>query len=308
MTMAQDRNEIRGAEVIRTLAEKYQQLYLAPGEKSMAAYRAVVARGEDAPEKSLGHFHTTPKDSCGYVDTPAGEVLVITLRDRQDFETFIQIMTCKCEPKPVPATQGAAILLGVISWPKLRKREQEFREEARAAGRPDPTEDEWLEERSVFLQKKENYTDKIIILSAGPYSNLPAERAGFEEGDWLEKSWVLRKYHECTHFVCRTLYPQLVDFIWDEVVADAAGIRAALGRFDGLLAERVLGLEGDKYAGGRLENYIPKEVEDREKWLAETSRKIHGVIREIQEISDGLEGEPFDLVTALEERKTELWG
>ncbi len=303
-----EKMEYRGRAVLEHLAERYQQLYLAPGEEGMAAYRPVVARGEDAPEKKLDHFVTSPGDACGYEETPAGKVLVITLRERKDFETFIQIMTCKCEPKPVPATQGAAILIGVISWPKINRHREEFFAAARAAGREEPTEEEWLAERSVFIQKKENYTDKIIILSAGPYSNLPAEKAGFPEEEWLEKSWVLRKYHECTHFVCRTLYPELVDFIWDEVVADAAGIRGALGRYDGLLGERVLGLDGERYTGGRLENYIPKDVEDREEWLRNTSVKIHGVIGEIQRLSDGLDGGPFELVTELEKRKKELWG
>ncbi len=306
--MKEKHRELRGREVLEHLAQAYQQLYLAPGEEGAERYRAVVARGEDAPEKSLEHFHTTPGDLAEYEETPAGEVLVITLRDRRDFETFLQIMTCRCRPDPVPATQGAATLLGVISWPKINRREREFREEARRAGRSDPTEEEWLEERSRFIARKENYTDRLIILSAGPYSSLPPEKAGFGEREWLEKSWVLRKYHECTHFMCRALYPELVDFIWDEVVADAAGIRGALGHYDLLLGERVLGLEGDRYAGGRLENYIPKDTEDREAWLRENARKIHGVTGRIQEISDGLSGGPYDLVRALEERKAELWG
>lgn len=306
--MPYEKKELRGRAVLEDLAETYQQLYLAPGEEGMAAYRAVVARGEDAPHKSLSHFLTSPRDISCREETPAGEVRVITLWERKDFETFIQIMTEKCEPKPVPATQGAATLLGVISWPKINQRRKEFFAEAAAAGRREPTEEEWYDEFSRFTQNRENYTDKLIILSVGPYSHISAEKAGFGEEDWIQKSQLIRKYHECTHFFCRKKYPELVDYIWDEVAADAAGLRGALGRYDGRLGELFLGLEGPRYVGGRLENYIPQEVGDREAWLGRTAEKIHRVIGEVQKISNETQGGPFELAEALEKRKKELWG
>ncbi len=314
---------VRGGEALKTLAEIYQQLYLVPGEQGESMYRAVVARGEEPPEKSLAHFRTTPEDICEYLRTPAGEVRTITLCDRKDFETCVQLMAHKAKAEPIPATQGAIILLGVINWQKINARKDAFYREAARKGEPEPTEDEWLEERSRFIQVKSNYTDVLIILSRGTYSHVPAEDVGLPEKEWLEKSQTIRQYHECTHFVCRKLYPELVDPIWDEVVADAVGIRAAMGHFDQAMAERCLGIEGEIYIGGRLENYLPEELKDTEEkkeneekeekeekkvWLSRMAGKIHRLMGEIGKISDEVSGEPFELALALEEKKESLWG
>ena len=88
----------KGPEVIRNLAEIYQQLYLQPGEVGAAEYQDIVRRGADAKGKSLAHFVTNPGDSCVWEPTPAGEVRVITLRERADFELFLQIMGNRCVP------------------------------------------------------------------------------------------------------------------------------------------------------------------------------------------------------------------
>ncbi|MBQ6575892.1 MAG: hypothetical protein IJL90_07295, partial [Lachnospiraceae bacterium] len=46
-----------------------------------------------------------------------------------------------------------------------------------------------------------------------------------------------------------------IDAIWDELVADAVGITAAFGKYDADLEKLFLGIEGNTYTGGRLENY-----------------------------------------------------
>ena len=70
----------------------------------------------------------------------------------------------------------------------------------------------------------------------------------------------IRKYHECTHFVCRRLYREKKDPVWDELVADAVGLYAAFGKYDISLAELFLGIKDGRYTGGRLENYLDKEA------------------------------------------------
>ncbi|MBO5620718.1 MAG: hypothetical protein J5959_03720, partial [Butyrivibrio sp.] len=106
-----------------------------------------------------------------------------------------------------------------------------------------------------FTSDKKNYVDKIIILSRGPYSGISAAIVGEDEERWLELSQVIRKSHEITHFICRTLYPEDIDPIRDEVIADAIGIYAAYGRYDDKMAKTFLGIDGGRYVGGRLENY-----------------------------------------------------
>ena len=55
------------------------------------------------------------------------------------------------------------------------------------------------------------------------------------------------------------MFPEKIDAIWDELVADAVGIYGALGRFDPELEKLFLGIKGELYTGGRLENYVEEE-------------------------------------------------
>ena len=67
------------------------------------------------------------------------------------------------------------------------------------------------------------------MLSWGPYSGVSAEAAGCSEEEWLALSDTIRRYHELTHVICRRLYPEDVDPVRDELIADAVGLYAAYG-------------------------------------------------------------------------------
>lgn len=296
-----------GAEVLENLAATYEQLYLNPGAEGERLYPSIARGGQRAPERSLRHFNGTAVDSCGYVSTPAGEVLAITLHDRSDFETFLQIMVEGCRKTPIPKTQGAAILDGVINHRKIERHREAFYRAALEAGRPEPSWLEWDIEKARFTQDKANYTDALIVLSSGPYSALSAERAGFAESEWLALSHTIREYHECTHFVCRRFYPDKVNAIWDELVADAVGILTALGRYDTRLAMLVLGIENGAYVGGRLENYVPPEAKDKGRYIEGILAKTLGVMDSAKKLSLSAADDPFALAIALETMKDALW-
>ena len=208
--------EVRGRAVLPALARIYPQLYLVPGTDSAALYDDVVLRGEDAPTRSLAHFTMDDGDSLVYESTPAGEVPVITLRCRADFELFLQIMACRCTPKPIPRTQGASTLDGVVNWTKIRAHKARY-----LLAQGDGAD--WEAEFKRFTSDRANYRDVLIVLSEGPYSAVPAQRAGYPESEWLRLSHTIRKTHECTHVLCRRLFPDKKDAVWDELVADAAG-------------------------------------------------------------------------------------
>lgn len=279
------------------LAERFQQLYLVPGGDCAAQYREIVRKGNDAAVKNLSHFKKHPLDSYTVENTPAGELGTVCIRERADFETFLQIMAKKCEAAAIPATQGAAILDGLIDWPRIRAHRAAYFAQSLARGdTPD-----WNAEFRRFTADKRNYTTALAVLSWGPYSGLHAERAGLPEQDWLEKSFQIRKYHECTHFVCRRLYPAQVDPIWDEVVADAVGIRAAFGDYRAELAEKLLGVERGTYTGGRLENYM-KDGCRAEQWVPYCLGLIQYVAA--QSVPDAQS--VYDLALDLEARKQEV--
>ena len=267
---------LHGEQVLRQLASVYPQLYLTSGEAGAEACRRVVRLGEDAPSHTLTHFRHSPLDTLCQEQTPAGSVTTVTLGDRADFELFLQIMAHRCMPTAIPRTQGAAILDGVINWSRIRAHRDEY---LRSGGNPAG----WGAEFKRFTAVAGNYRDALIVLSVGPYSAIPAEAAGEGEAEWLEHSHTIRKYHECTHFVCRRLFPDKVDAVWDELVADAVGLYAAYGRFDPALEERFLGISGGHYTGGRLENYVADGL-DRSEQLETLAQKVHQTLLHLNRV------------------------
>ena len=289
-----------GADVIRHLAEIYEQLYLRPGGEGAAAYVEVVRRGKHVREKDLSHFITSPQDSCVWEQTPAGPVRVITLQQRADFELFLQIMAHRCEPVAIHPTQGASILDGVANWRNIETHREEYIRETVAKGeQPD-----WDAEFRRFISDKRNYLDALIILSTGPYSGIPAAEMNLEEKAWLSLSYTIRKSHECTHFLCRRLYREKIDPIWDELVADAVGLYAAFGSCDPNTAELFLGIRNGVYRDGRLQIYAGPEEREA------LARRIHAVLPEIRkacaELPEG--SSPYELAIRMEEKKESIWG
>ena len=276
--------------ILKPLAEIYPQLYLTPGaEGAEEAYSRIVRRGEDAPAHSLAHFRGSSLDELTTESTPAGEVRAVTLGNRQDFEMFLQIMANRCVPVEIPATQGASILDGVVNWPRIHAHR-----EAWLAEGGDPLG--WTEEFRRFVSEPRNYRDALIILSVGPYSAVRAEEAGLAEDEWIAASQKIRKAHECTHFICRRLFPDRINAVWDELVADAAGLYAAFGRYDLALAERFLGITAEGYTGGRLENYAQGED------LRALAQKAHRTLVHLDQVIRGAGiTDPYALAIRLED-------
>ncbi|MBQ9504716.1 MAG: hypothetical protein IJU93_06865, partial [Lachnospiraceae bacterium] len=117
--------------------------------------------------------------------------------------------------------------------------------------------------------------------------------------------------HECTHFVCRRLYREKIEPIWDELAADGVGLYAAFGKYDIRLAELFLGIEDGRYVGGRLENYLDKAAdteEAREESLRKLALKTQGVLPRLKALIDGNAGaDIYDMIILLEEQQEKIW-
>ena len=298
--MTSNKSEARyGSAVILYLADMYKQLYIRPAEDALEEYRAVVLAGEEPASRSLSHFFMHEQDSAVYEETPAGPVLAVTLYERKDFETFLQIIANKCRPVTIPATQGATLLDGVISWNKINVRKEAYLKEKEAAGE----EADWDTEFARFTSVKTNYTDVMLVLSAGPYSAVDGSEFGIAEAQWLKDSLAIRKYHELNHFICRKLWPEKISAVWDELVADAVGIYAAYGDYDLPMAERFLGIRDGLYTGGRLENYVEEaDPVKKKEILNRLAERIHPLLCSFNEVIKAHAGiTPFELVPILED-------
>lgn len=231
---------------IELLTSKYPQLLMPieVGIKNSEEYKSVCLRGEFCDRPIT--FSLNPLDKLEKLSTPFGEIEVLTLRDRNDFVHACQCLGNKCEPVEIPDSTGAMIIFGLNNWEKVR------------AGLDD-------------------YKDGIVLLSSGNYSNVSYievnkytnNELDLNEEQWTNKSIIIRKYHELTHFVMRKKYPDDIDFVRDELIADCVGLVCAFGYFDTRLIKLFLGIENDIYRkGGRLENYeggsvdnIPKVID-----------------------------------------------
>ena len=269
--------------VIEKLAEDYPLLYLDPDRDDREAYRRVVLQGRDPERRTLAHYRGDSGDRDETVDTPAGPVRVVTLGDRHDFELVMRgMMAAKSGPlAPVPKSQGAAMIT-VFNWPRIHAHLARFPEEEQAA------------EFKRFTAVRENYIDMLAVLSRGPYSGVDAAAAGETESEWLALSDTIRRYHELTHVICRRLYPEDVDPVRDELIADAVGLYAAYGRFDPEKEKLFLGIKDGRYIGGRLENYTD-EPEVLAKRVPDDLERMKRIIEE----HPG--AEPFGLIPALME-------
>lgn len=230
---------------IETLARRYPQILLPieEGTYDSEEYKNVCLKGEKCDRPIT--FSMDPHDKLETISTPAGEVEVLSIYQRPDFVHAVRCLGGKCKPIEVPDSTGAIAIFGLNNWDKVR------------AGLDD-------------------YKDSFIILSSGFYSNVSNEyiyketngRINLNKEEWIEKSITIRKYHELTHFVMRKIYPDDIDFIRDELIADCVGLICAFGNFDIELIKLFLGIEGEKYReGGRLQNYEGGSVDNIPKFL-----------------------------------------
>lgn len=217
--------------------------------------------------------------------TPAGAVPLVIAGARADFVALVQALSGRNEPVAVPDSMGACIVTGYNNWDRIHSYRRQWEAE-----HPDASDDDWRGEFAKVAGRKELYEDRFIILSSGPYSGIPAARAGFDEEEWLELSLSIRRDHECTHYFTWRLYGAMRNNLLDELVADFAGIASTFGRYRSDLALLFFGLEDfPRYRpGARLENYRGNPpLSDRA--LVVLQRLVHDAVRNLAVIGSGIE-------------------
>lgn len=277
-----------GGEALAVLAKRFPQLYVAPAEGAQTAHRLAAGRGIAPAGADLGHFVTSPEDELREVDTPAGPVEVVFLHNRSDFETFLQIVGHKAEPVPIARTVGAITYRGIADWGKVAVAHAAY---VAAGG------DDWPNEFARLARQPGAFRAEIVVISEGPYSNVPANQTPYDEERWLCISREIRLHHECAHVVCRRTMPDDVLPVWDEVTADVVGLLCAIGRYDAALAARFLGVAPDGYAGGRLAEYLSDEQAQR---IDEVAAEVFAACAQIEQACGQTQAsEPFTFLLDL---------
>jgi hypothetical protein len=243
--------------VLPALARRLVQLRfpIAEGISQTDAYLAATRRGlwpsDGGPALTLDD-----PDGVELVLQPtlAGRVPMITCRARRDFVALVRACSCRNEPERVPDSMGACIVNGLNNWDRIARLRRGL-EEARGTPFDEPA---WTQAFREIVPQKPLYQDRLIILSREPYSGVPAAALGMDERQWLAHSVSIRAEHECTHYFTLIAFGVMRNNLFDEVIADFAGLARTFGRYDARLALRFLGLEAhpEYRAGGRFENYL----------------------------------------------------
>lgn len=215
------------------------------GISTTAAYRQVTRQGAN-PEtfaEASGLVLSAPNRLQLFLyNSLRGRLPVLVAEERSDFVRIIQALCYRNEPQHIPDAMGAALIKGINNWDRIRRLQQNS---AYWGG-------------TSWVQQKDQYQDSLIVLSKIPYSNVPAAAMGLSETDWLEQSLQIRLAHEGAHYFTLRHFGRMHTNMYDELIADYAGIRAVLPRFRADWFLRFIGLADypQLRADGRLRNYL----------------------------------------------------
>ena len=279
---------IKGQEVLAVLARRFPQLYVAPAEGAQEAHRDASGYGVAPEGATLDHFIRSDEDELREVDTPADPIDVVFLKQRKDFETFLQIIGHKSQPVPIDRTVGAITYRRLPDWGAVRDAHQAY---AATGG------DDWVGEFNRLARQPGMFRAEIIVISEGPYSNVPASDTPYSETEWVDVSREIRLSHECAHVVCRRTMPDDILPIWDEVTADVTGLLCATGNYDATLAARFFGITPNGYVGGRLTEYLDAAQKES---IDQIASEVYSVLQRIEERADEkTAAAPFDFLLEL---------
>lgn len=229
---------------------------ISEGISQAADYRAATRRGIDpgnSPGACIRSLVAPDKITIEIHATPAGRIPMLIVSAREDFVTLVRALSKRNEPVPINDSMGACIVGGYNNWGRIRARLSDF-ENSNAEDAAGLDREKALQ--CIFADKP-SYQDRFILLSTGPYSGVPAEKLRLSGEDWSRVSLTIRREHECAHYFTRRVFGSMRNAVLDELIADFAGIVAAINTFRADWFLLFVGLEDfPRYRRqGRLENY-----------------------------------------------------
>jgi hypothetical protein len=220
-------------------------------------YRLALKKGDGA-SKDAHAFSSPDFLKFEIAHPPSGSVPVLTVAARHDFENLLRILLHRNEPVTIPPGMGAVLINGLTNHDRIDTLRRSF-----FASNPGARQGTWLREWERLREHhRDGYQDRLIVVSRGPYSALPAAISGMDDATWNECSRVIRIHHECAHAFCRAVLDHMGNNLLDECIADFIGMRAALGHFSCKLFLDAMGVSatGEMRSSGRMRNYLAEPV------------------------------------------------
>jgi hypothetical protein len=252
-----------GDDLFRSLQSRLVQLNIPirKGISKTAAYGEVVRRGHAFDEAAFGGRLTLERPelfSASVHNHPVGSLPVLIISHRKDFETVVRALAFRCEPATINPTVNAHLISGLINWDRMRRYKSFWMDRHKAAGVLG-----WsIELKRVTSSESWRYLDRLIVVTDSPYSGVSADELGLDWNatEWRERSAALRLEHEFTHYATKRLYGKMTLNVFDEIIADWAGISMVTGQFRAAWFLRFLGLDGfpTVRTDGRIHTYRGK--------------------------------------------------
>lgn len=217
-------------------------------------YKRATLRGENLsqiPEAIGINLKEPQKLQLKLHQGTVGHIPVLIVPNRSDFIAIIQALCYKNEPVEISDSMGAAMIKGINNWTKIQTLKDDFITNNSAQN--------WnYHFKNSVIPDKDLYQDKIIVLSAIPYSGVSSCSIGIDENEWKNVSLKIRLEHEYAHYFTLRKFGVMANNIHDEFIADYAGICAGYGRFNLEWFLKFMGLENypEYRIGARLENYL----------------------------------------------------
>ncbi|MCQ2464419.1 MAG: hypothetical protein MJ095_02405 [Oscillospiraceae bacterium] len=295
--------------VVQQMAYRYNQLYLTPkrGISGTPEYADIVQYGKLSEEmtkrienEGLSGFKGTECDRLFSEMTPAGKVDIVYLKERSDFERFLQIMAYNGEPADISPGIERAEIIGVTNWRRIEEHLYSYIETSRY-------NISLREELRRISENRKNFQDTIILVGGTGYSGLTAAEAGFGESQWEEISMKIRMYSSCAKFIMRRLFSDFRDIIWEEMLSDCIGILFALDRYDTALAKKILGVSRKGYdRRGKLINFCDESVYDIDELAFRVSETVELVGSSVKTLLSDGSSDYYDILFRLEENMSDF--
>lgn len=222
------------------LRKNLPQLYITPkeGARLELQYKQLVLQGIDPTLKDLSGGLKEPDGYEIFLKKHwSGSIPVIRVKKHFEFTKILQCFVHRCEPIPIQESVHSQAVSGLIHWGLINSFDKSHR-------------------------------CNILVLHDSPYSSISFESIpGINtEQEWIQCSHIWRLEHELTHIACKLLVGEMRLNLYDELLADAMGMRKSLGYFDAKLFALTLGLKNDGIADkqGRVHTYT-NELTDQEK-------------------------------------------
>ena len=222
------------------LRKDLPQLYVSPMREARLGnqYKQLVLQGVTPTSKDVNGGLKEPGGFSFVLESHwCGSMPVIRVKNKNEFDMLLQCLVHRCEPVEIQESVHSQAVSGLIHWGLIST----FGKSARCS---------------------------MLILHDSPYSSVSytAIPGISSEEEWIHCSHLWRLEHELTHIACKILVGEMRLNLYDELLADAMGMRASLGYFDAHLFALTIGLNSDGTVkkDGRAYTYT-QQLNDQEK-------------------------------------------